>query len=218
METKAIEIAKRYMKGNDVSHDICHVRRVVKNAQRLLAHTPEWNHLDLEILTAITALHDCIDKKYVKPEDIDKQTLQLRSEIVNELGFTEETADFIIETINMISWSTEKQGGKAATSDDPYLALARDADRLEAIGAIGIARCFAYSAAVNRPLVSESAEVEKKAQAGSLDFHGDESAIIHFYDKLLKLQDRFKTEAGKKEAAKRHEFLQKFLQQISDEI
>lgn len=217
MENKALNIARRYMQGNDPSHDIAHVKRVILNAKKIYAASNNKD-VDLDTLIAIAALHDCIDHKYVKPEDMIAKRALLHCEMVSELNISAADAEFIISTIENISYSAEVKGGVASTSTCPYLAIARDADRLESIGAIGIARCFAYSAATGRLLVTEDFDAETRAKNGSTDFKGDESAIMHFYEKLVKLQDRFKTDAGKALALQRHEFLLKFLDQVHYEL
>ena len=218
MEAKALNIAQRFMSGNDPSHDIAHANRVVANAKKLLAMSPEANSIDLDVLVTIAALHDCMDHKYVSAESLPARIAKVKTAITNELGFTEAMADYILETIDNISYSKEALGGKAATSDDLYLVLARDADRLESIGAIGIARCFAYSGSVNRLLATNDFQVEKAAAAGTLPEKTNASAVMHFYEKLLNLKTRMKTEAGKRLAEQRHNFLLAFLQQIHLEL
>lgn len=205
------------MKDNDPSHDVAHVYRVIRNAKKIHASLNK-DEINLEKLIVIAALHDCVDHKYVKAEDLPKARGILHSEIVHELKYSPEDAEFILTTIDHISYSTEIKGGAASTSTCPYLAIARDADRLESIGAIGIARCFAYSAATGRVLVTEDFKLETQVKNGSSDFKGNESALIHFYDKLIKLQDMFKTEPGKSMAKQRHEFLLAFLNQVHYEL
>ena len=224
-ECSAIEIARRYLSGFDVSHDIAHVKRVVLNAKRIFQELEDHDALDLNIVIAIAALHDCLDKKYIGSDSIEQKRAQLHREIVEELRFTTEQAQFILKTVDNVSYSTELAGGEAATSTCPYLAIVRDADRLEAIGAIGAARCFAFSAAKNRLLATEDFEIERRMREAYLSgepmssaSHGNESAIVHFYDKLVNLLPRFKTAPGKKLAQQRHDFILAFLDQIHDEM
>jgi len=207
-------LAREYMHGNDVSHDMAHVCRVVKNAKLILKNS-EYPEIDQDVLVLIAALHDCTDRKYVTPENLPGRISELKNRI-QDLGFSAKTADFVLSTIENISFTKEKQGGEAATSDDQYLAIAPDADRLDAIGAIGVARCFAYSAAVGRPLATENFAAEIRAKNGNSG--NNESAILHFYEKLIFLKNRFRTPAGLKMAEKRHEFLQIFLAQIHEEL
>ncbi len=134
-----------------------------------------------------------------------------------------ETAEFILKTIANISYSSELAGGEAATSTCPYLAIARDADRLDALGAIGAARCFAFSAAKDRLLVTADYQIErlmrlKFLESGGIYPNENQSAIVHFYDKLVNLLPRFKTAPGKRMAQQRHEFILKFLDHIHDEM
>jgi len=219
MEVKVFALAQKYMQGNDPSHDIAHVHRVVGNAKKILAASDDYTDVNQDILVAVAGLHDCMDHKYVRTADLPARVAELKLALTSHLGFSESQADFILQTIDNISYTAEMKGGSvAATSDDPYLAIVRDADRLESIGAIGIARCFAYSGAVGRLLATNNFEVEKTARAGTFPDTPNASAVMHFYEKLLKLQDRFKTKAGKKMAAERHAFLLAFLDQIHHEL
>ena len=220
VELKALDIARRYMKGNDVSHDIAHVCRVVRNAKKILSLSSEdiRNKVDIDILVSIAALHDCLDKKYVVADAIPAMRAVLINEIVSELGFDLAQAEFILKTVDNISYSTELLGGEAASSTCAYLAIARDADRLESIGAIGAARCFAYSAAKGRLLATESFEIEKALRNDNTAPHNDESAICHFHDKLVHLLPRFRTKPGREMAEQRHNFILSFLDQIHSEL
>jgi len=107
-----------------------------------------------------------------------------------------------------VSWTTEKKLRESGQLGEWHttcteLHCVQDADRLDAIGAFGIMRCAAYSAAMNRPL---------HAPPGR-----DDTAIQHFYDKLLHIQDRLKTEPGKVLGTQRHQFMLSFLQAVQEE-
>ena len=224
MESKAVALASEYMQHNDVSHDIAHVRRVIYNGKKIWRESSEdvRNKVDLDILVAICALHDCLDRKYLQISKLDELRSNLLLKIQEFLGFSLETARFILDTTDLISYSAEIRGGIAATSECPYLAISRDADRLDSIGAIGAARCFAYSAFKNRLLVTEDFKVENylhqtMAEGRSLDLTKDESAVCHFYDKLIKIKDRMKTVVGRALAIQRHTFLLQFLENLQRE-
>jgi uncharacterized protein len=216
----ALGIARKFVGDNDVSHDMAHVRRVVKNALKILEQSDQRIKSEIEepILIAIAALHDCLDKKYVTEAEMPTKLAELKQDMRERLNLNDEQIAFILKTVDMISYTTEKAGGEAATSQCPYLAIARDADRLEAIGAIGAARCFAFSASRGRPLVTETYEAEERIRLDPSAGNKNESAIVHFYDKLINLLPRFKTEPGKAMAQNRHQFLLLFLDQIRSEV
>jgi len=94
------------------------------------------------------------------------------------------------------------------------LQIVQDADRLDAIGAVGIARCFTFGGSKDRPLYFSETENNTKR----IIVNGGISGVDHFHDKLLRLKNLMNTSAGKKEAEKRHEFLVLFLDQLASEI
>ncbi|KAG2047238.1 hypothetical protein BDR06DRAFT_1032488 [Suillus hirtellus] len=198
-ETLMNETMARY----DPSHDAFHVQRVRKTAlsiaRALSTQTP-----DLLVVELAALLHDVLDKKYVsETEAADPyeyflpffQSLSLEHglDLIND-GRARE----IVKVVENVSWTTEKKLRLTGKIEEWHrtcieLHCVQDADRLDAIGAFGIMRCAAYSAAVNRPL---------HAPPGRLD-----TAVQHFYDKLLHIQERLKTEPGKQMGAKRHQFV-----------
>ena len=124
--------------------------------------------------------------------------------------------------------SEVSQGTTAGSITHPsrakYLEIVQDADRLDAIGAIGVSRCLAFSGAFNRPIVTPDASEERAQRAaftvGSLvaTARKGPSAISHFYDKLVFLKDMLKTPAGRQLGEQRHQFILSFLDQFFDEI
>jgi uncharacterized protein len=119
----------------------------------------------------------------------------------------------VVEVIKNISFSSKTIAGEHS---DPLLLVVQDADRLDAIGAIGIARAFNYGGfrnnAIYNPEVVDSADNDKNLQT-----HGTSSTISHFYEKLLLLKYRMNTLTAKKLAIERHEFLELFLKQFYSE-
>jgi uncharacterized protein len=219
-----IDIAKSFMQSNDVSHDIAHVNRVVLNARKI-HQSGKYPSVEWRLLEAIVTLHDCVDKKYVAKEDYSRLRESLKKRIAE--FFTQEESEFIVYVIERISYSTEKATKDEGVTEDmkPYLYIARDADRLDAIGAIGIARCFAFSAAKNRPLLTESIEIEQIVCRMILELNeeqststNNESAIVHFYEKLIHLKDLMRTEEGKVMAQSRHLFIIEYIRQLYSEI
>ncbi|EER13615.1 conserved hypothetical protein [Perkinsus marinus ATCC 50983] len=116
-----------------------------------------------------------------------------------------------------MSYSAElKNGISEEVAVDPYIAIVQDADRLDAIGAIGICRCMVYSGANGRPIVSEGGEEEMKLRRKYAK--KSRSAVAHFYEKLLQLKESMKTRTGGEMAEERHQFMLQFLDQLFDEV
>ncbi|MBP1533722.1 MAG: HD domain-containing protein [Ruminococcus sp.] len=181
---QAIEYIERVFKDNSDGHDAQHTIRVYKNAQLILKSFPEANRF-ITLLAAL--LHDVDDYKLFKTEHNDNARFFL-----NEHGLSESIIDQICETINIVSFSKNK-GNQPETLEGK---IVQDADRLDAIGAIGIARAFAYGGKKRRSL--------------------DES-IQHFYDKLLLLKDEMNTDVAKQIASIRHKYMESFLQEYYNE-
>ena len=133
---------------------------------------------------------------------------------MKSLGVDKESITHIENIIRFISFKSSFEKGKKFSS--PELKVIQDADRLDAIGAIGIARCFNYGGFKNRAIYDPSIEANtnmnkeeyKKSVAPSIN---------HFYEKLLLLKDQMNTKTGKKIAEERHFYMENFLQQFFDE-
>ncbi|KAJ8468182.1 hypothetical protein ONZ51_g9802 [Trametes cubensis] len=202
----AEELMTKTMARYDPSHDAFHVQRVRKTALQLARTVseslPEDKKPDLLVVELAALLHDLLDKKYVSAEEAADPGLDL---------VEDGRARLIARIVENVSWSTEKKLIAAGKIDDWYrscveLHCVQDADRLDAIGAFGILRCAAYSAATNHALHTPKGDPAHES-----------SAIQHFYDKLLHIKDRLKTEPGKKLADKRHKLMLDFLQAVEDE-
>jgi len=197
----------------DPSHDLFHVQRVRKTALSLARSLPHKNP-DLLVVDLAALLHDVLDKKYVSAaEAADPFTyfLPFFRSLIKDYALdliSDGRAALIVKIVDNVSWTTEKELRETGKLEEWHstcmeLHCVQDADRLDAIGAFGIMRCAAYSAAVNQPL---------HAPPGR-----DDTAIQHFYDKLLQIQDRLKTEPGKSMGAQRHQFMLSFLREVQDE-
>ncbi|WP_214817785.1 HD domain-containing protein [Exiguobacterium sp. s59] len=169
---------------NDHSgHDSAHIERVVRLVERLMEDEP----VDKTVLILAAYLHDVEDHKLGRPKGLVKQHL-------NAIDITDEQANLVLTLIDEVSFS---KGREPTTRESEIL---QDADRLDAIGAIGIARTFQFAGSRGTPLdLSE------------------ESAIQHFHDKLLKLASMMHTAKAKQLAMSRHAFMQQFLEQFHEE-
>lgn len=183
-----IDTAKEYIErlfaGNADGHGLDHSMRVYKNAM-LLAETEPTADRFIVALSAL--LHDADDYKLFQTENNANARNFLKSANVDP-----ETTDRICEVINSVSFSRNR-GKKPETIEGQ---IVQDADRLDAIGAIGIARTFAFGGKHNRSL---------------------ESSIDHFHEKLLLLKDMLNTEKAKELAENRHRFMEQFLKEWEKE-
>lgn len=185
---KIIESAKEYIKdvfkNESTGHDKEHTMRVYHNALTIAKDYPEC---DLFIIELASLLHDVDDHKL-----FDSPNNENARKFLNEQKIEEKQIERICEVINEISFSKNKD--KKPSSLEAM--IVQDADRLDAMGAIGVARTFAYGGKECRPL---------------------ESSIKHFYEKLLLLKDKMNTETGKRIAEERHAFLISFLSEYNKE-
>ena len=201
---KAILFVKEELQNAEGGHDWFHIERVYKNAL-LIAQEEKCN---IEIVKLGALLHDIADSKFHNGnENIGPQVA--RSFLEKE-NVAEET---IIQVINIIENISYKGGNFNANFNSIELDIVQDADRLDALGAIGIARTFNYGGFKNRsiynPNISPNLNMTKEEYKNS-----DAPTINHFYEKLLLLKDKMNTQTGKNIAAERHLFMEKFLSQF----
>ncbi len=215
--------------GHDASHDISHIDRVVSNSVRIWSlSSDELNaRVDLSIVVAIASLHDCFDHKYVTTDAaVDLVKAQVRSFLHDRCGFPPSIIEMVIEVIDNMGFTSEVSsslGSPLSPTTLEYLHIVQDADRLDAIGAVGVSRCLAFSGAFGRPIITEDRVEElslrKLYGEGKLrpSARKGPSAIAHFYDKLLFVKDMLKTPAGRALGEKRHAFIVSFLDNFFDE-
>ena len=181
---RAIDYITELFSENAGGHDADHTLRVYRNTLRIAEKEPGC---DIQIAVLAALLHDVDDHKLFTTENNANARAFLAKNLVPQ-----ETADRICAVINAVSFS-QNRDRKPETVE---AGVVQDADRLDAIGAVGIARTFAYGGEQGRPM--------------------DES-LQHFYDKLLLLKDLMNTETGKQMAESRHAFLETFLQEYQEE-
>ena len=155
----------------DASHDFDHILRVYQNAETILQTLPEANGL---LVRLAVLLHDVSDPKYSQDKSAEEA-------ILNQLDLSEEERQQIRDIIAAVSFN----GGNEKEATTIEAKIVRDADRLDAIGAIGIARTFAYGGAKGRALYND--EEEAREQMSEADYRSKSTAsVTHFYEKLLK--------------------------------
>lgn len=198
---------KETLKNAEGGHDWFHILRVWNNA-KLIAET---ENVDTFIVELGALLHDIADSKFHNGDET------VGPKVAREFLKTQNVLEEIILHIeNIITNISFKGGNFNQTFSSPELDVIQDADRLDAIGAIGIARCFNYGGFKDRtlydpeipPNLNMTKEEYKKSKAPTIN---------HFYEKLLLLKDRMNTKTGKKIAKERHIYMETFLQQFYDE-
>jgi uncharacterized protein len=201
---KTILFVKSKLEQAEGGHDWFHIERVYKNA--LLIAQEET--CDLTVVKLGALLHDIADSKFHDgDETIGPKTarLFLEAEMVDEA--------IIVHVVNIIENISFKGGNFDRTFSSKELEIVQDADRLDAIGAIGIARCFNYGGFKNRALYNPA--IPPKFGMSKEEYKTNDSPTInHFYEKLLLLKDKMNTPTGKKIAEDRHRFMENFLSQF----
>ncbi|KZV15372.1 hypothetical protein F511_20357 [Dorcoceras hygrometricum] len=230
---KAEELVKSAMKGNDASHDAAHAFRVRDLALSLAGEEGLSSSPDSLLTIELAALlHDIGDYKYIRSvlsvllgarfvitvsilrqdpsegkivedflvkENVDENIRTKTLSIINGMGFKEEM---------------DRLGGGNFSAE---FGVVQDADRLDAIGAIGIARCFTFGG--NRNMVLHDPQIKPRSDLSKEKYMNKDhqTTVNHFHEKLLKLKDLMKTKAGQKRAERRHKFMEEFLLEFYEE-
>lgn len=181
---------KKEFLGEGTGHDYFHLKRVVENALKI----GKAENANLFLVELSAWLHDVGD--YKLHDGVDRS-----EELVKEFLLTQNLSGELIDKVNEIISQVSFSKGNSVTSLEAK--VVQDADRLDAIGAIGIARAFAFGGSRGRELWNPD--------------QPESTTVQHFYDKLLKLKDLMNTETAKIIAEKRHRFLEEFLDQFYEE-
>jgi uncharacterized protein len=192
------DFVKESCREFDSGHDWWHLNRVRNLALYLhnAENTGDWALIEISAL-----LHDIDDNKFRKAGG--KVADSVISELLNNLGVEVNIIHEVVRINKFISFSS----GAKNENPSPEFLIVQDADRLDAIGAIGIARAFNYGGFRNNAIyIPENGEVENRP-----------STVGHFYDKLLKLKDLMNSATARRLAEKRHLFLEKFLSEFYSE-
>ncbi|WP_405350396.1 HD domain-containing protein [Nonlabens sp. Asnod3-H03] len=200
-----INFVKEQLHNAEGGHDWFHIERVWKNA-KLIAASEE--NADLFIIELGALLHDIADSKFHDGDDTIGP--QVARKFLEEQNLSE---DIILHVEKIIKYISFKGGHQEQKFKSKELDIIQDADRLDALGAIGIARTFNYGGFKNRtiynpdikPDLNMTVEQYKKSTAPTLN---------HFYEKLLLLKDRMNTSTGKQLAQERHDYMEGFLNQF----
>lgn len=205
-----IEMAEEFViteLGKDSSgHDWHHIDRVRKNARLIWSKEQQG---DWFIIEMAALLHDIPDDKLNESEEAG--WIKLDS-FLQSIQLDNETSSRIKSCIETVSY----KGGRVIELNSIEAEIVQDADRLDALGAIGIARTFAFGGKKGHPIYEPDLNVRGKM---TLDEYrnGDSSSVNHFYEKLLKLKDKMNTEQARQLAEERHKFMETFLEQFYSE-
>jgi len=201
---KTVSFVRATLSNAEGGHDWWHINRVHINAKRIAA-TEACDMLTVELAAL---LHDIADSKFHNgDEEIGPRTA---GDFLRTLNIAEDVIEHVQQIIRHISF---KSGFDKATFKSPELFIVQDADRLDAIGAIGIARTFSYGGFKGR-------EIYNPEIAPNLNMSKDEyknttaPSLNHFYEKLLLLKDKMNTPTGKELAQQRHTFMLAYLHQF----
>jgi uncharacterized protein len=201
---KTIHFVKEKLENAEGGHDWFHIERVYKNSI-LIAQEEDC---DIMVVKLGALLHDIADSKFHDgDETIGPKTARAFLESENVF---EETINHVINIIENISFKGGNFENKFSSKE---LEIVQDADRLDAIGAIGIARTFNYGGFKNRalynPSIAPNLNMSKEEYKNSIS-----PTLNHFYEKLLLLKDKMNTATGKKIALERHQYMENFLSQF----
>ncbi len=207
MIEKTIAFVKEKLRGAEAGHDWFHIERVYKNALLIAQDDTE---ADLLVVQLGALLHDIADSKFHDgDESIGPETAR---QFLSENNVEGDVIEKVVKIIENISF----KGGVNREYTSRELDIVQDADRLDAIGAIGIARTFNYGGFKNRELYNP--DIKPNLNMTKEEYKNSTAPTInHFYEKLLLLKDKMNTPKGKELAQQRHKFMEKFLEQFYKE-
>jgi uncharacterized protein len=202
-----INFVKKELQNAESGHDWFHIERVWKTAKTIALE----EGVDMEVVEFAALLHDIADSKFHNgDEEIGPQQA---GDFLKSIGVSAVVFVHVQEIIRNMSFKNSL-GEVKFTS--PEMLVVQDADRLDAIGAIGIARAFTYGGFKNRVLYNP--EIEPQLNQSKEAYKNTSSPTInHFYEKLLLLKDKMNTHTGKKLALERHQFMESYLTQFYGE-
>lgn len=204
---QTITFVQKELEGAEAGHDWFHIQRVYNNALNLLK-TEQANE---QVVVLGALLHDIADSKFHNGDETigPKKAMEFMASI----DINSDVKEHVVKIIENISF---KGGNFNKTFHSKELEIVQDADRLDAIGAIGIARTFNYGGFKNNGL--HDPEIQPKLKMTKEEYKNHKGTTInHFYEKLLLLKDLMNTESGKKIAENRHQYMEGFLEQFYNE-
>lgn len=203
------EFAKNVLEGDKTGHDWNHALRVEKNVRKIMP--PGLDEAELEVIRAACWLHDTIDEKLAQSRQKSVSEIE---ELLVKNGATLAQIDEVLDIIQNLSYAKNLETKKELSLAGQ---IVQDADRLDAIGAIGIGRAFYYGGSQGDAMYTDDVPRSLDKLTAS-NYRKGSSVLNHFYEKLLLLESQMNTEAGKFEAKKRTNFMKEYLEQLAREI
>jgi uncharacterized protein len=204
---ETVKFVKHTLEGAESGHDWWHIQRVWNNALQIIkTETAEQLIVELAAL-----LHDIADSKFHNGDE------EIGPKIAGDFLYSQQLPqDLILNVQQIIRNMSFKASFEKKQFHSKELEIVQDADRLDAIGAIGIARAFTYGGFKNRELYNPGIPLALNMNKEEYK-NSTAPTINHFYEKLLLLKDKMNTETGKRIAAERHVFMEQYLAQFYKE-
>ena len=204
---RTVDFVRRELSGAESGHDWWHIFRVWKLAERIA----RGEDADLFVVSLGALLHDIADAKF---HDGDETIGPRMAETFLHAQYLPE--NIITGVLNIVRFVSFKNRKEKPAIPSIELQIVQDADRLDAMGALGIARAFSYGGFKGREMYNP--DIAPAPDMSKEEYKQSESTTInHFYEKLLLLKDMMNTDTGKKMAGQRHRFMEKFLRQFYSE-
>lgn len=205
---KTVKYMKELLSGEGTGHDWLHIERVWANARRI----NKAEKADAFVVELAALLHDISDWKFNGGDET--AGAKKAAAWLNKLGVESEVVRQVAEIIENSSFKGAKVKNKIRTIEGKIL---QDADRLDAMGAIGVARAFAYGGSKGHEIYNP--EIKPKLHSSAKEYKTNKSTTInHFHEKLLLLHDLMHTKTGRKLAERRHKFMQSYLKEFMGEV
>ena len=200
-----IDFVKTELKNAEGGHDWFHIERVYKNSLSIAKH----ENVNLTVVSLAALLHDIADPKFHNGDEALGS--KIASIFLLKHNVNSEIIEHVTQIIDNMSFKNSFDLNTAFTSKE--MEVVQDADRLDAIGAIGIARCFNYGGFKNRVL--HNPDIKPNLNMTKAEYkHSEAPTINHFYEKLLLLKDQMNTKTAKRMALERHNYMEGFLKQF----
>jgi len=200
-----ISFVKTELKNAEGGHDWFHIERVYKNTLLIAKNEP----VDITVVSLAALLHDIADPKFNNGDETIGP--RIASQFLLKHNIDSEIIEHVTQIIENMSFKNSFDLNPSFNSKE--MEVVQDADRLDAIGAIGIARCFNYGGFKDRPLYNP--KIEPNLNMTKAQYKSSKSPTInHFYEKLLLLKDQMNTKTGKRIALERHKYMEGFLKQF----
>lgn len=204
-----INFVKKTLEGAEGGHDWFHIQRVFNNSLLIAAE----EKVQLLVVSLGALLHDIADAKFYDGDETIGP--KMATEFLKSKKVDQNIIDHVVQIINNISFKSSLDS-KTKSFNSLELQVVQDADRLDAIGAIGIARAFNYGGFKNREL--HNPEIPPKLNMTKEEYKKSNAPTInHFYEKLLLLKDKMNTKTGQQLAKKRHQYMLDFLSEFDKE-